>query len=163
PDAQRRTRSTTSTTSATWRSSASGWKPTYPNVHPVGGNGMHRYNNQDHSMLTAMLSVENILDGTSHDIWSVNVEEECHEENSNGGDKSGERDTGRSAPVLPRQPAATADQKRADLSEPARRELTGPRRRRPTIRWRRGPAPHQRRAPKRPGNAPERYPHKSEE
>jgi protoporphyrinogen oxidase len=50
-----------------------------PNVYPVGRNGMHKYNNQDHSMLTAMLSVENIL-GASHDIWSVNVEEEYHEE-----------------------------------------------------------------------------------
>jgi UDP-galactopyranose mutase len=50
-----------------------------PNVHPVGRNGMHKYNNQDHSMLTAMLSVENIF-GASHDIWSVNVEEEYHEE-----------------------------------------------------------------------------------
>jgi UDP-galactopyranose mutase len=50
-----------------------------PNVFPVGRNGMHKYNNQDHSMLTAMLSVENIL-GASHDIWSVNVEEEYHEE-----------------------------------------------------------------------------------
>ncbi len=50
-----------------------------PNVHPVGRNGMHKYNNQDHSMLTAMLTVENIF-GASHDIWSVNVEEEYHEE-----------------------------------------------------------------------------------
>lgn len=50
-----------------------------PNVHPVGRNGMHRYNNQDHSMYTAMLTVENIL-GANHDIWSVNVEEEYHEE-----------------------------------------------------------------------------------
>ena len=50
-----------------------------PNVYPVGRNGMHKYNNQDHSMLTAMLSVENIL-GANHDIWSVNVEEEYHEE-----------------------------------------------------------------------------------
>jgi protoporphyrinogen oxidase len=50
-----------------------------PNVHPVGRNGMHKYNNQDHSMLTAMLSVENIF-GASHDIWSVNVEQEYHEE-----------------------------------------------------------------------------------
>jgi protoporphyrinogen oxidase len=50
-----------------------------PNVYPVGRNGMHRYNNQDHSMLTAMLSVENIF-GASHDIWSVNVEDEYHEE-----------------------------------------------------------------------------------
>jgi protoporphyrinogen oxidase len=51
-----------------------------PNVYPVGRNGMHRYNNQDHSMYTAMLSVENILDGTGHDIWNVNVEAEYHEE-----------------------------------------------------------------------------------
>ncbi|HVL82427.1 MAG TPA: NAD(P)/FAD-dependent oxidoreductase [Actinomycetota bacterium] len=50
-----------------------------PNVFPVGRNGMHKYNNQDHSMYTAMLSVENIL-GASHDIWSVNVEAEYHEE-----------------------------------------------------------------------------------
>jgi protoporphyrinogen oxidase len=50
-----------------------------PNVYPVGRNGMHKYNNQDHSMLTAMLSVENIL-GADHDIWSVNVEAEYHEE-----------------------------------------------------------------------------------
>ena len=48
------------------------------NVHPVGRNGMHKYNNQDHSMLTAMLAVENIL-GADHDVWSVNVEAEYHE------------------------------------------------------------------------------------
>jgi protoporphyrinogen oxidase len=50
-----------------------------PNVYPVGRNGMHRYNNQDHSMFTAMLSVENIF-GAHHDVWNVNVEEEYHEE-----------------------------------------------------------------------------------
>jgi protoporphyrinogen oxidase len=50
-----------------------------PNVHPVGRNGMHHYNNQDHSMFTAMLSVENIF-GADHDVWTVNVEEEYHEE-----------------------------------------------------------------------------------
>ena len=50
-----------------------------PNVYPVGRNGMHRYNNQDHSMYTAMLSVENIF-GATHDVWAVNVEEEYHEE-----------------------------------------------------------------------------------
>ena len=50
-----------------------------PNVHPVGRNGMHKYNNQDHSMYTAMLTVANIVDGTTHDIWDVNVEEEYHE------------------------------------------------------------------------------------
>ena len=50
-----------------------------PNVYPVGRNGMHKYNNQDHSMYTAMLSVENIA-GASHDIWDVNVEADYHEE-----------------------------------------------------------------------------------
>jgi UDP-galactopyranose mutase len=51
-----------------------------PNLHPVGRNGMFRYNNQDHSMMTAMLTVQNIADGTKHDIWDVNVEEDYHEE-----------------------------------------------------------------------------------
>jgi protoporphyrinogen oxidase len=55
-----------------------------PNVYPVGRNGMHRYNNQDHSMYTAMLSVENIF-GARHDIWNVNVEQEYHEQKSSGG------------------------------------------------------------------------------
>ncbi len=49
------------------------------NVYPVGRNGMHRYNNQDHSMYTAMLTVENITTGTNHDVWDVNVEAEYHE------------------------------------------------------------------------------------
>ncbi len=67
-----------------------------PNVHPVGRNGMHKYNNQDHSMFTAILTVENIL-GAHHDIWAVNVEEEYHEEAGEGWGR-----TGRDAPVLPR-------------------------------------------------------------
>jgi UDP-galactopyranose mutase len=50
------------------------------NVFPVGRNGMHRYNNQDHSMYTAMLTVENIVKGISHDVWDVNVDAEYHEE-----------------------------------------------------------------------------------
>jgi len=77
------------------------------NVYPVGRNGMHRYNNQDHSMYTAMLSVENIF-GARHDIWNVNVEEEYHEEKTvdvrNGG--GGEHGTGRAAPITPRRATA---------------------------------------------------------
>jgi len=74
-----------------------------PNVHPVGRNGMHRYNNQDHSMYTAMLTAENIATGSKHDVWSVNVEEEYHEESSDGDNSSrGTRGTGRDAPVIPR-------------------------------------------------------------
>jgi len=49
------------------------------NIQLVGRNGMHRYNNQDHSMLTAMLAVENIQ-GAHHDLWKVNEEQEYHEE-----------------------------------------------------------------------------------
>ncbi len=40
-----------------------------PNVYPVGRNGMHKYNNQDHSMYTALLTVENIF-GADHDVWT---------------------------------------------------------------------------------------------
>jgi protoporphyrinogen oxidase len=57
------------------------WLDNFPNLQLVGRNGMHRYNNQDHSMLTAMLAVKNIL-GEKHDLWSVNVEQEYHEEDS---------------------------------------------------------------------------------
>ncbi len=67
------------------------------NVHPVGRNGMHKYNNQDHSMYTAMLTVEN-LRGADHDIWAVNVEDEYHESGPSGSSSEG---TGRAAPVVP--------------------------------------------------------------
>jgi protoporphyrinogen oxidase len=73
-----------------------------PNVHPVGRNGMHKYNNQDHSMYTAMLTVENIL-GAHNDIWTVNVEEEYHEQSGGGADRTGgSGGTGRDAPIIPR-------------------------------------------------------------
>jgi protoporphyrinogen oxidase len=72
-----------------------------PNVHPVGRNGMHKYNNADHSMFTAMLTVQNILGQGDHDIWAVNVEEEYHEESSSK-DGTGSSGTGRDAPVIPR-------------------------------------------------------------
>jgi protoporphyrinogen oxidase len=52
---------------------------TFDNLQTVGRNGMHRYNNQDHSMLTALLAAKNIL-GESHDLWNVNTERSYHEE-----------------------------------------------------------------------------------
>jgi protoporphyrinogen oxidase len=54
----------------------------YENLFLVGRNGMHRYNNQDHSMLTAMLAVENIIAGTTDksNLWEVNTEADYHEE-----------------------------------------------------------------------------------
>jgi protoporphyrinogen oxidase len=50
-----------------------------PNLHTVGRNGMHKYNNQDHSMLTAMFAVQN-MHGATHDVWAVNTDFEYHEE-----------------------------------------------------------------------------------
>ncbi len=57
-----------------------GWLGEIPNLIQVGRNGLHRYNNSDHSMLTAMRAVENILHGTDHDIWAVNADSVYHEE-----------------------------------------------------------------------------------
>jgi protoporphyrinogen oxidase len=52
----------------------------YPNLHLVGRNGMHKYNNQDHAMMTAMLCAENILADTKlYDLWQVNQDAEYHE------------------------------------------------------------------------------------
>ncbi len=56
------------------------WLDTIDNLQQVGRNGLHRYNNSDHSMLTAMRAVENITAGTEHDIWAVNAESVYHEE-----------------------------------------------------------------------------------
>ncbi len=56
------------------------WLDGVPNLIQVGRNGLHRYNNSDHSMLTAMRAVDNILLGTHHDIWAVNAESVYHEE-----------------------------------------------------------------------------------
>jgi protoporphyrinogen oxidase len=53
------------------------------NLHTVGRNGMHKYNNQDHSMLTAMMAVWNMW-GASHDVWAVNTDFDYHEEQKLG-------------------------------------------------------------------------------
>ena len=57
----------------------------YPTLHMVGRNGMHRYNNQDHAMMTAMLTVRNIIAGERiYDIWDVNEDAEYHEAGDEG-------------------------------------------------------------------------------
>lgn len=56
-----------------------GFLETMENLQTVGRNGMHRYNNQDHSMLTAMLAVKNLL-GEKHDLWNVNTERSYYED-----------------------------------------------------------------------------------
>ena len=52
---------------------------TFSNLQVAGRNGMHKYNNQDHSMVTAMLAVQNLC-GEHNDVWGVNAEDEYHEE-----------------------------------------------------------------------------------
>ena len=55
------------------------WLDGIENLQQVGRNGLHRYNNSDHSMLTAMRAVDNLLTGAGHDIWEVNAESVYHE------------------------------------------------------------------------------------
>jgi protoporphyrinogen oxidase len=55
-----------------------GWLDPIANLHTIGRNGMHKYNNQDHSMYAAMLTVAN-LGGDAHDVWMVNSDFEYHE------------------------------------------------------------------------------------
>ena len=72
----------------------------FPSLHLVGRNGMHRYNNQDHAMMTAMLTVENIVAGERiYDIWAVNEDAEYHEAGDEGAEK-----------VMPARAAVTEDQ-----------------------------------------------------
>jgi protoporphyrinogen oxidase len=58
------------------------WLDRFENLFLVGRNGMHKYNNQDHSMLTAMVAVENIVNGTTSkdNLWAINTETDYHEE-----------------------------------------------------------------------------------
>jgi len=70
----------------------------YPNLHLVGRNGMHKYNNQDHAMMTAMLCVENILADTKlYDLWQVNGDAEYHE----AGTPAAEETTGTALRLVP--------------------------------------------------------------
>ncbi|MBM2813011.1 MAG: protoporphyrinogen oxidase [Chloroflexi bacterium] len=71
------------------------------NLQLVGRNGMHKYNNQDHSMLTAMLAVKNILGGT-HDLWGVNADQDYHEEVT--GNEGSDHDLQRAASTQPKVP-----------------------------------------------------------
>ena len=58
------------------------WLDPFENLFLVGRNGMHKYNNQDHSMLTAMTAVDNILAGITDKsaLWDINTEQDYHEE-----------------------------------------------------------------------------------
>jgi hypothetical protein len=58
-------------------------------LHLVGRNGMHKYNNQDHSMMTALIAARNLLGLDRRDPWKVNADAEYHEQASIAEDKSG--------------------------------------------------------------------------
>jgi protoporphyrinogen oxidase len=76
-----------------------------PNLHMVGRNGMHKYNNQDHAMMTALLTARNILSGhKEYDVWAVNQDAEYHEAGSAGDEAVEER----LVPVAHRQQASLA-------------------------------------------------------
>jgi protoporphyrinogen oxidase len=62
----------------------------FSNLQTIGRNGLHRYNNQDHSMLTGIFAARNIV-GERNDLWSVNTEKEYHEEARAGNGSAGDR------------------------------------------------------------------------
>ena len=62
----------------------------FQNLQTVGRNGLHRYNNQDHSMLTGIYAARNIM-GETCDVWSVNTEASYHEEGDAGSALAGDR------------------------------------------------------------------------
>src|SRR6185436_17836343 len=57
-----------------------GYVDAFANLQTIGRNGLHRYNNQDHAMLTGMLAVRNLVHGERNDLWAVNTDQEYHEE-----------------------------------------------------------------------------------
>jgi protoporphyrinogen oxidase len=78
----------------------------FPNLHLVGRNGMHKYNNQDHAMMTAMLCAENILANTKlYDLWQVNGDAEYHE----SGEVPAEETTGSAIRLVPRRVSGTPE------------------------------------------------------
>jgi hypothetical protein len=108
---RRRIRSTMTTTRKHVTTIVDELDARFPNLHLVGRNGMHKYNNQDHAMMTAMLCVENILADTKlYDLWQVNGDAEYHE----GGEEAVEQTTGtalRQVPSRVKAPALASEDK----------------------------------------------------
>ena len=63
----------------------------FDNFQTIGRNGLHRYNNQDHAMLTGMYAVRNMLGGESNNLWIINAEQDYHEEIRKAKDPVAER------------------------------------------------------------------------
>ena len=90
---------------------------TFENLFLVGRNGMHKYNNADHSMLTAMVAVDNIAAGVTskENIWSINTEQEYHEEKS----AATEAGTGHVIPEAQRSPSENTRPQEQATKRPA--------------------------------------------
>lgn len=80
------------------------WLDPIEGLVQVGRNGLHRYNNSDHSMLSAMRAVDNLIAGGDHDIWAVNVESAYHEEETDA-------DAEHAYKKVPLTPAAEAEER----------------------------------------------------
>ncbi|MBM3994274.1 MAG: NAD(P)/FAD-dependent oxidoreductase [Planctomycetes bacterium] len=81
----------------------------YPNLHLVGRNGMHKYNNQDHAMMTAMLCAKNIVAGENvYDLWQVNQDAEYHEAGKAGDQQQIATTGGRLVPARVQEPERVA-------------------------------------------------------
>ena len=93
------------------------WLEGIANLQQIGRNGLHRYNNSDHSMLTAMRAVENEIAGAAHDIWAVNAESVYHEVDTT------DEHPYRRAPVTPASKQPLLNE--GDALEPATMRLRG--------------------------------------
>jgi hypothetical protein len=81
----------------------------FQGLHFVGRNGMHKYNNQDHSMMTAMLVARNIAEGREvYDVWRVNEDAEYHEEGARGAHQSAASGL-RQVPLAPPRSASSSE------------------------------------------------------
>jgi protoporphyrinogen oxidase len=89
------------------------WLDPIDGLVQVGRNGLHRYNNSDHSMLSAMRAVDNLIADADHDIWAVNVESAYHEEETDA-------DAQQPYKKVPTTPALEAELKAAAAATPAR-------------------------------------------
>ncbi len=72
----------------------------FSNFQTIGRNGLHRYNNQDHAMLTGMYAVRNMINGENHNLWKINAEQDYHEEIRDGKDPVAERVISRVFPQI---------------------------------------------------------------
>ena len=73
-----------------------------PNVAPAGRHGMHKYTNQDHSMMAALLAARNLAGTDARDPWKINTDAESHEETSADADTAGRIVPKPARPALPR-------------------------------------------------------------